>query len=597
MSNLSKRGIQRSSSILPVVYKRDVEFKYDYIWYGLWWMVAASLCSGFGNSLQPVSTLAFLHTFMLLTAFDSLIKGFGMSLLGHCLSFSSTVFIQALGTALGFSGIANPHSAENVIYVFLFGLLFWFLYTFLALYFHYAFMQKYPGSFLLPLIYPAAHTAVTMIIIGYALGVLTALGGSVLDYAPLRYVSALFGLGGVNFVTVLGGTLVYLLWVQHDTHRIVKTAYFNLGLLVVLFIITGFIIQGGWLYDESYSHQIRSTVPVSCLLSQRASVDSADYQALWHQTETRANAGDSIILWSEKAIQLNSAESERQAILRASDIAKSASNSGDYNRPYIGITYELTLDQGNSFTNQFVLVNPKGLVAWNYQKSYPLPVMESNVRPGGFVLPTSSGNNLGELGGAIGFDMDHPWFIRQASGKGVDILLQPSWTWGSVGPRSFDNEALRAIENGLTLFRCSSDGVSGIVSGGSSLGSLITAQVITDHSPNSTLLMQLPIVNRKITLYSACGFVFDWLMLSFSLLVSLAVIFDIKYISEIRPSLAPYISFVFNDQELVVYEDKKYEEAYDYERIQGERVDEENEISGELEDQQQQQQQQDRNTA
>jgi len=46
----------------------------------------------------------------------------------------------------------------------------------------------------------------------------------------------------------------------------------------------------------------------------------------------------------------------------------------------------------------------------------------------------------------------------------VDIMVQPSWTWGPVGPLEFDTDAFRAVENGFTLLRCSSVGVSGVVS-------------------------------------------------------------------------------------------------------------------------------------
>ena len=46
-----------------------------------------------------------------------------------------------------------------------------------------------------------------------------------------------------------------------------------------------------------------------------------------------------------------------------------------------------------------------------------------------------------------------PTHTCQAGHQGVDILLQPSWTWGLVGPRHWAGDALRAVENGFTLFR------------------------------------------------------------------------------------------------------------------------------------------------
>ncbi|KXZ41830.1 hypothetical protein GPECTOR_269g695 [Gonium pectorale] len=69
----------------------------------------------------------------------------------------------------------------------------------------------------------------------------------------------------------------------------------------------------------------------------------------------------------------------------------------------------------------------------------------------------------GLLAGGICFDLDRPQYIRAAGAAGADLLLQPSWTWGDVGPRHFAANSLRAIENGLTILRCSSSGVSGVI--------------------------------------------------------------------------------------------------------------------------------------
>ena len=391
-----------------------------------------------------------------------------------------------------------------------------------------------------------------------------------LDYMPLRYVAALFGLGGINFITVFAGTLVYLLWIQHDRYRIQRAAYWNLGVCISLFIATGFLVQSGWLYQRSYYHNLSSSVPVSCLLSQAAAPGSAQWTTIWNVTTHRAQAGDRIILWSEEALSLRSSTSERNAILQASAIAKAASNNGAKNHPYIGITYELTLDGGNSYTNRFVLIKPDGSMAWSYDKAYPVPVVESNVRPGKVDLPTYSAPGLGKLGGAICFDLDHPWFIRQAGERRVDILLQPSWTWGAVGPRHFDNNALRAGENGYTLFRCSSDGVSGVVAGAGSWGGQIPSQVVTGHNTDTPILFQLPInlpveqtiqgERRFITLYTLCGFVFDWIMLGFSIIVAFTVLFNMHYLVESFPFLS-FILYFLNEEELPADYGKKYDEV------------------------------------
>lgn len=87
----------------------------------------------------------------------------------------------------------------------------------------------------------------------------------------------------------------------------------------------------------------------------------------------------------------------------------------------------------------------------------------------------------------------------QAGAAGVDILLQPSWTWGSLGPRHMAGNALRAVENGFTLFRCSSVGLSGVVlPRGQAAGQMVTGS-------RDLLTFQLPVRTHVRTLYLLGG--------------------------------------------------------------------------------------------
>lgn len=85
-------------------------------------------------------------------------------------------------------------------------------------------------------------------------------------------------------------------------------------------------------------------------------------------------------------------------------------------------------------------------------QAHPVPFIERDVVPGKAKMPTADAP-FGKLAGGICFDFDFPDFIRQAGWKNASILLQPSWTWGPMGQRHFVVNALRAVENGATLFR------------------------------------------------------------------------------------------------------------------------------------------------
>ncbi|CAM9314280.1 unnamed protein product, partial [Ectocarpus fasciculatus] len=468
-------------------------------------MVVSAACSGLGNGLQTISPLAHLHIFTLLIAFEYLILGFGKSLFGHFCTFCTTVIIQSIGSVLGFAGAVtqDEDTGQALGYALSVGLVQWFLLTFFALYLHYAFMSKFPKSILIPLVFPAAHTAVTMIVIGFSAGTFTALGGAVLDYAPLRYVAVLFGLGGVHFTVVIAGTYAALCFMRYKKIPIQQMAVMSLCVLLLLLTCGAFLLQSGWFYQQGVSRHVTDTLPVSCVLGQEAAYGGVSYNQILNTTADRARAGDSIILMSETAFKITNSADEQSLL--------------------------------NTYTNRFALFTPDGSLAWNYRKSYPNPMTEYNVRPGQTDIPTTdAGGLLGKLGGAIGFDLDHPLYIHQAGLRAVDVMLQPVWTWQSMGPRHFDNNALRAIENGFTLFRCSSDGVSGVISGRGAWGSVTSSQTITGHDTAKPALFQLPVGVRKLpkadgvldrTFYVICGFAFDWIMLGFSVVVGVLTLF------------------------------------------------------------------------
>jgi apolipoprotein N-acyltransferase len=165
-------------------------------------------------------------------------------------------------------------------------------------------------------------------------------------------------------------------------------------------------------------------------------------------------------------------------------------------------------------TNQFVLITPSGDIAWNYLKVHPVPIIESNIQPGTNSLPTYK-SQYGMLGGAICFDLDYPNYILEAGRKQVKILLQPSWTWGALSSRHFEGNAVRAVENGFTLLRCSSDGESGVVG---PRGQFLS-RVFTGSNPAEAVSLALPLASRAPTLYVAVGFIFEQMILAIAIVI------------------------------------------------------------------------------
>lgn len=205
------------------------------------------------------------------------------------------------------------------------------------------------------------------------------------------------------------------------------------------------------------------------------------------------------------------------------------------NNTYLGVAYEKF---GNTHSNKFLLYGPEGLV-WDYSKAHTVPIVEANITAGPATIPIED-TPFGRLGGAICYDMDFPLYIRQAGEQGVDIMLQPSWTWSAMGERHFYDNALRAVENGFTLFRCSSDGISGIVSPYHRFWSTSFSGV-TDQ-----LTFTLPLQKSVTTVYVLFGWLFEWVCLACSCLFWITVLLPGSYVQQLT---APATTFFGSEYE------------------------------------------------
>ncbi|CAI5993843.1 unnamed protein product [Closterium sp. NIES-65] len=247
------------------------------------------------------------------------------------------------------------------------------------------------------------------------------------------------------------------------------------------------------------------------------------------QTQQRARAGDTLILWSEAAVILLHAHEETTLLADLAAIATAASTNRTAVAagpaagadpaalaPFIGASY-MKLISPTQFTNSFTLIAPSGTPILRYNKTHPVPSVEGNVLPGDGTLPVVD-TPLGRLSVAICFDLQFPALISQAGRQGVDILLQPSWTWGAIGHVTFETDAVRAAENGLTLLRCSSIGVSGVVS---PYYRTLAAQEGLD---TGLLTMVLPLLPHAQALYPYAGLPMSLLLLSLTLLAAFLAI-------------------------------------------------------------------------
>jgi len=631
--------------------------KITYYNYGILNLLLSSLCLSFGNSLEPISMLSWLHIIFLLVGIDYVLQSFSISdnsndnynhnnhiILSYRL-IKVLIFIcltQTVAFLIGFYSIFSyPYQS---ILSFLISIFVGFLYSFLVILFvlipYIYFIIKYQNSVLRHFIFPTLYSTITYTFIGSMFSIFTLISNSILDYEPLRQISSLFGIFGVNFIFLLTGSILANC-IINSKFLIKKNGYISCLIIICLFIISSFNYQSDSFYQKDISIELKETysIPVSCIYGQLIMKGSDDWKTIWYTLLNRVRNGDKIIMMAEESLRIETDDDEKLIIHLAQVIANQASisnsnnnnddnNDIDYQPVYIGISYIKKTIGHSMGTNHFTLIssssssmmyNASSLssqesidellarattlnthddqnnddvysnhhnshfhylqniydnnkifnyhetinknninnnfrtnfnsnnyqtnknntannnsndidnVIWNYRKSHPVPFIESHIIPGPPILPTYS-SPYGILGGAICFDLDYPNFMIQSGRKYVDILLQPSWTWGAINYRHFDDNAIRAIENGFTLFRCSSDGESGIVNHKGK----VLARKYSGHKPDiaSVVSFSLPIKSqtennnkneknnyRKLhTFYLMIGYMVEWLCLVCSIL-------------------------------------------------------------------------------
>jgi apolipoprotein N-acyltransferase len=470
--------------------------------YGALYLLAAMIFGALGNSLEPVAMAAWLQPFFLILG----IEAFEMETISSAASVASFVGLtQGLAFCFGFWSMNGypSNTSMTVFQTFLMGFALWFAYCIFAIFPQYFYRRRYPSSSLAIFVFPVSHCVISIVVVGNSLSTFVSIANAVLDLEPLRQIASLVGLCGVEFYLILSATIASYSLLQYFPPRSQVFKYFFLS-SVTIFLLTGFLAQRSALYQKNVSAQVVPLIPASCVFGQCEKPGSDGYAGVWENTALRVADGDAFVLWAEETVQISTSKEEQDLISRAANLTLLSPGAG----AYIGLAYLKTPTHSAMSTNHFTLISPEGKVAWNYEKSHPVPGVEDEVKAGPSVLPTHD-SPYGLLGGAICFDLDFPNFIRQAGQKGVDILLQPSWTWNAISSRHFVGDAVRSVENGFTLVRCSSDGESGVVGP----TGIFTSRFFTGHDPRTVVSFSIPQRDRVDTMYNSFGFLFEWCLL------------------------------------------------------------------------------------
>lgn len=167
--------------------------------------------------------------------------------------------------------------------------------------------------------------------------------------------------------------------------------------------------------------------------------------------------------------------------------------------------------------NKTILVGPDGKILNVFHKNHPVPLVEHSVAGDGKipVIKTPYGN----LSTSICYDADIPTDMLQLSENKSDVLFLPSGDWYDIAPYHSYMAVFRGIENGCTIVRQASGGLS-----------LVTdyrgkEQASFDfYQPGAKLWTANITVGHVRTVYSIIGDAFAYLCISFTVLILLVLI-------------------------------------------------------------------------
>ncbi len=379
------------------------------------------------------------------------------------------------------------------------------------------------SGFLATLIFPLAATVIDFV------NNKTSYMGSTMDSAynaygdlALMQLVSITGIWGIVFLTRWLGAVVNYAWERGFTWKEIRR-----GVLVFSAVILAVIVYGSvrlaYAPEAARTARIHGFTAVADMrydvLPELGKLQSEDWQAYRQYskglqdlyldgTRREAKAGAQIVHWPEMAVIL-AKEDEAAFLERAGQIARDEGI-------YIVMAYGAVPQEGK-WENKAVIMDPSGKVVLEHEK-YALAEQEGTVGGDGVIHAVDT--PYGRLSLIICADTDHEELVAQVGRNGADILFSPALEMREIDPMHAHVAVYRAIENGVTVVRQATSGLSIVAD---PYGRVVASM---DHFNTTDRVMVAAVpIQQAFTLYAYTPDLFGWLaMLGFAGLVIWSIV-------------------------------------------------------------------------
>ena len=302
----------------------------------------------------------------------------------------------------------------------------------------------------LTLIFPIANTAMDFFSAsGSPFGTFGAMAYSQRDFLPAMQIASVTGLWGVTFVMSWFASLVNHFW---DKKPAPLSWTFAGALALILSLSLGRTLLPA--QPEQTAQIAGFSLPAGKLIEVMTQFSAGNEAVIsdlhmdeLNQIRSLADEGANIVVLQEGAGMGSSAQ-VKKLIADASTIAKEKNI-------YIVLP---VFDLGKKpAENKVYIIDPNGEIVLTHVK-YGGNDFEGSLKGDG-VLQTID-TPYGKLSAVICWDADFPNAVKQAGEQNVDLFFVPANDWHEVKDIHAGMATFRAVENGMSIFRQTGEGVS-----------------------------------------------------------------------------------------------------------------------------------------